>query len=167
VIAMTDSGGWQPIPTHLRPYRDKLRIVGFDLVRVSAWEAKDRALKYAGHNPRDYEYTIYPIAYIDETSGQVYLRGSPESSHYFSESAAPSFVNAHLEQNAPVPLRRWLLKWLRDNDYGRALGLITVLVPPYGLTLLGLIGIGNYQEIRDARRRAQLLPRLLDMPRFA
>src|SRR3989304_530979 len=109
---MTDGGGWQPIPIHLRPYRDKLRVIGFDLVRVSEWEAKDRALKHPGHIPRDYGYTIYPIRYIDESSGQVYLRGSPESSHYFSESAVPSCVSAHLEQKAPVPLR----KWLRDDD---------------------------------------------------
>ena len=164
---MTDNGGWQPIPSHLRPYRDNLRIAGFDLVRISAWEATDRASKYNGHAPGDYEYTIYPIDHIDETSGQVYLRGIPESSHYFSESTAPSFVTSHLEQHAPAPLRRWLFKWLRDDNYGRSLGLIAVLVPPYALTLLGLIGIGNYQAIRDAKRRAKLLPRLLDMPRFA
>lgn len=164
---MTDSSGWQLIPTHLRPFRDKLRISGFDLVRISAWEAKDRALKYPGHNPCDYEYTIYRIAYIDEASGQVYLRGSSESSHYFSESTAPAFVDSHLEHNTPAPLRQWLLKWLKDTDTGRAVGLITLLVPPYGLTLLGFMGIGNYREIREARRRAQLLPRLLDMPRFA
>ena len=164
---MTDIGGWRPIPSHLRPYRDNLRIAGFDLVRMSDWEANDRARKYKGHTPQDYEYTIYPIDHIDETSGQVYLRGTPESSHYFSERSAQSVVTSHLEQHAPAPLRRWLFKWLRYSDYGRSLGLITVLVPPYGLTILGLIGIGNYQEIRDAKRRAKLLPRLLDMPRFA
>lgn len=163
-MAMTDGGGWQPIPTHLRPYRDKLRIVGFDLVRVSAWEAKDRALRYYGHHPRDYEYTIYPIAYIDETSGQVYLSGSLESSHYFSESDAPLWANYRFEQEAPVSL----LKDLRDNSqFWLSLGILTAIVPPYALVLFGLVRASEYRKRRDARRRARLLPRLLDMPRFA
>ena len=165
--ALTDRGGWQSIPTHLQPFRDQLRIAGFDLIRISTWEAADRARKYTGHSPRDYEYTIYPIAHIDESSGQIYLRGSPESSRYFSENAAPSVVNSHLEQHASVPLRRWLLRWLRDTERGKALAVTTVIAPPYGLTLLAFIGIGNYQELRDARRRAQLLPRMRDKPRFA
>ena len=163
---MSDRGGWRPIPTHLRPLRDKLRVAGFDLIHLSDWEAADRARRYVGHEARDYDYTIYPIAHIDEGSGQVFLLGSLESSHYFSETSAPSAIESHLEHNAPAPLRRWLFKWLRDSNTGRALGITTLLAPPSGLTILGAIGIGNWQSVREAKHRARLLPRLLDMPKF-
>ena len=152
---------------HLRPLRDKLRVAGFDLIHLSEWEVEYRARQFTGHKAPDYAYTIYPIAHIDETSGQVYLRGSPEASYYFSEATAPSAINSYIEQHTPAPMRRWLFKWLRDDPMGQAMGLTTILVPPYGLTILGLIGIANYQEVRNAKRRAKLLPRLLEKPKFA
>jgi hypothetical protein len=154
----------RPIPPELRTYRDKLRIIGFDLVRVSQWEATDRAKHSFGHDASGYEYTIVPIQHIDEQSGQIYLRGVPEPSKFFSSACAPRIIEDHLKKESPSLILRDIL-----SDRGNQVGIaaLAAIALPYMLAALSLEVASEYRKLREAKRRAKLLPRLREMPQYA
>lgn len=147
-----------PLPAHLHGHRDRLRIAGFDLVRYSESYARDEA-EPIRHPWRDYEYAIHEIHWVDPASGQITIIPNP---HYSSEDRLPAWVEYHVSSKKPLESGRLLKNWFTDLAYAA----LTALVPPFGLTLLGMGALANRANRREHQQREALLARLAPMPKF-
>ncbi len=127
-----------PLPDKFREARDRLRVVGNELVR--------------------YKYAIHKIEFVDQKDGQIYIA---EHAFYSSEQRVPEWVVYYVEKEKPAGF-----SLIKDSFTSPVHALITLVVPPYGLTLLGLVGAGEYMRHRDQKARRKELPRLSDIPKF-
>ncbi|SRR6266571_4488740 len=146
-----------PLPDKFREARDRLRVVGHELVRYTNAHARRVASRYR-HPEADYEYAIHKIEFVDQKDGQIYIA---EHAFYSSEQRVPEWVVYYVEKEKPAGF-----SLIKDSFTSPVHALITLVVPPYGLTLLGLVGAGEYMRHRDQKARRKELPRLSDIPKF-
>lgn len=146
------------LPDHLHADRDRLRIAGFDLVRYREAHARAKA-EPIRHPWRDYEYAIHEIHWIDPSTGQITIAPNP---HYSSETRLPDWVEYHVNSKKPLGGGRLLKNWFTDPAHA----VLTVVVPPFGLTLLGMGALANRANRREHEQRQALLARLAPMPTF-
>jgi hypothetical protein len=145
------------LPIELYPYRDQLRVVGYDLVRYTVGHAQREARKYR-HPAEDYEYAIHKIEFIEANDGQIFINRNP---FYTSATRVPDWTNYHVKKEKPQGFGI-LKSWFTEPAHT----LLTVIVPPFGLTLLGLAVVGDRVEAKQQRERHQLLACLLERPKF-
>jgi hypothetical protein len=145
------------LPVELRSYRDQLRVAGYDLVRYTVEHAQREARKYR-HPTEDYEYAIHKIALIEANDGQIFINRNP---FYSSAARVPDWTKYHVEKEKPQGIG--LLKtWFTEPAHA----VLTVIVPPFGLTLLGLAAVSDRMEAKQQRERREQLARLSERPKF-
>jgi hypothetical protein len=140
-----------------RPYRDELRIAGYELVRYALSHARQEASRYR-HPTADYEYGIHKIEFIDPKSLQIYINRHP---FYSSASRVPDWTKYHVDKERPAGAKL-LTGWFTDP----VRAIITVFVPPYGLTLLGLAAIADRLAAGQQKERQGQLRQLSERPKF-
>jgi hypothetical protein len=114
-------------------------------------DARDQ-LRVAG-----YEYAIHKIESIDE-HGQLHLNRNP---FFTSATRVPDWTRYYLEKERPAGLGIFKA-FFREP----ARAVITLIAPPYGLTLLGLAALGDRSGARQQRERRERLPLLSELPKF-
>ncbi|MFJ1257143.1 hypothetical protein [Cupriavidus sp. CuC1] len=154
---MITEADFLPLPDAFLELRDQLRIVRYELVHYSQGHAQREAGKYR-HPPSDYEYAIHKIEYIDPESSQIFIDGH---AFYSSEQRVPDWVKYHVKEKSPQGARL-LKQWFTSP----ASLLLTALVPPYGLSLLGLSAVSDHMDRRDQSKLKQALPVLSELPKF-
>jgi hypothetical protein len=146
-----------PLPPEFRGFRDSLRIVGYELVRYTNAHARAEAGRYR-HPIADYEYAIHKIESIQAEDGQIFINSN---AFYSSAARVPDWINYYTEKEKPEGfslVKRWF-----TNPVS---ALLTVVVPPYGLAMLGLVAAGDRMNRKEQNDRRQSLPRLSEMPKF-
>jgi hypothetical protein len=131
--------------------------VGYELVRYTNAHARAEARKYRHAEP-DYEYGIHKIECIQSSDGQIYIKDSP---FYSSADRVPSWTAHYVEKEHPEGFSL-VKRWFSDPVYT----FLTVVVPPYGLTMLGLAAAGDRMVRREQRERERALARLSETPKF-
>lgn len=144
------------LPPSVLDARDQLRVVGYELVRYTNEHAKREAGRYR-HPPADYEYAIHKIEFVDQKDGQIYIS---EHAFFCSEKRIPDWTKYYTDEEKLAGLS--LLKAIA-NPVG---AVVSILAPPYMLTLLGLAGIGEYMKKRKQDARRGDLFRLSETPKF-
>ena len=145
-----------PLPPELREFRDQLRVVGYELVRFTRAFAH-AAANSVRHPVADYEFAIHRIESIDE-QGQLHVNPNP----FFSSAArVPDWTRYYVETERPAGIGIFKA-FFREP----ARAIVTLVVPPYGLALLGLAALGDRADARQQRERRQQLPKLSELPKF-
>lgn len=151
-----DSSRIRPLPSEFCALRDDLRCVGYELLHYTAEHVASVANPIR-HPVADYLFGfhkifgIYPPRVIIETSNR----------RYCSYQSVRALSAALLESEKPARVAE-TVGWFKDP----ASLLLSVLVPPYGLTLFGLGVVGDRQKATEQSRRRALLPTLSEMPEF-
>ena len=154
---MKNEADFRPLPTEFLAYRDQLRVAGYELVRYSRTHAQDEARRYR-HPFGDYEYAIHKIESIEAETGQIYIN---ENASYSSADRVPSWSEYHIDKEKPEGFGL-LSRWFKDPAYLA----LTVIVPPYGLTMLGLAAVGDRANRKAQGEREQSLQSLAEFPKF-
>lgn len=145
-----------PLPSELRGFRNQLRVVGYELVHFTRTFAEEAARRVR-HPVADYEFAIHKIEHIDE-QGQLHVNPHP----FFSSAArVPDWTRYYVEKERPAGLGIFKA-FFREP----ARTIITLAVPPYGLTLLGMAAVGDRVEAKRQRERHQQLDSLAELPKF-
>jgi hypothetical protein len=152
---MKTESDFAPLPAEFREYRDRLRIVGHELVRYTQAHAESEAARYR-HMPADYEYAIHKIDYIEDY--QLYI---DEHAFYSSALRVPDWTKYYSEKEKPMGFG--LLKQWFSNP---VTVLITLIVPPFGLTLLGMTAVEDKRDRNVQNTRRKSLGTLAEMPKF-
>lgn len=146
-----------PLPENFQEYRDRLRVVGYELVRYTGFHALEAAARYR-HQATDYEYAIHKIEFIDQKSGQIFIN---QNAFYSSERSVPSWTEHYTEKEKPEGFG--VIKgWFSDPTKV----LVTAISPPYGLAMFGLYAIGDHSQRQEQQERRQALNRFAEMPKF-
>lgn len=146
-----------PLPENFREFRDRLRVVGYELVRYTETHAQEAAARY-DHTAADYVYAIHKIESIDQKSGQIFIS---QHAFYSSECRVPDWTTHYTEKESPSGIG--VIKgWFSDPTKA----LVTAISPPYGLAMLGLVAIGDRAQRRTQQARKQALNQLAEMPKF-
>lgn len=146
----------QPLPAELRGCRDELRVVGYELVHYKPEFSRSRAVRVR-HPPSEYEYGIHSIEVIDE-QGLLHVNPNP---FFTSASWIPNWVKHYQEKERPAGLG--IFKSFFKEP---ARAIVTLVAPPYGLTLLGLAAIGDRTDAKRQRERRASLTSYADLPVF-
>ncbi len=146
-----------PLPAELRVYRDQLRTIGFELVRYSKEHARSKAAPIR-HPVADYEFAIHKIETIENVTGQIYIN---PNAFYSSAERVPSWTEYYLEKEKPEGFGL-LTRWFKDPV---SLAL-TVVVPPFGLAILGMSAIGDKMNKNQQEERRRSLARLSEIPKL-
>jgi hypothetical protein len=154
---MKSEAHFLPVPPEFLEYRDRLRVVGYELVRYSKAHAQSEAAQFR-HSPADYEYAIHKIESIQAENGQIYIK---ENAFYSSASRVPDWTKYFVDQEKPVGIGL-LGRFFKDPVNA----LLTLAVPPYGLTLLGLTAVGDRINRKEQQNRRESLPHLSEIPKF-
>ena len=145
------------IPNNLIPFRDQLRVVGYELIRYSQSHAQREASRYR-HKWEDYEFSVHRIESIKPEDGQIWINPHP---FYIAEKDVPRWTQHYIMNNKPEGFG--LLKTWFSNP---VTALITLVVPPYGLTMLGLVALGDNKERKKQKELEKRLSSLSEMPKF-
>jgi hypothetical protein len=143
--------------TEFKPYRDDLRVAGYELVRYALSHARQEANRYR-HAPSDYEFGIHKIEFVDPKDLQVYINRHP---FYSSAACVPDWAKYHVDKEKQAGAKL-LTSWFTDP----VRVVLTVVVPPFGLALLGLAAVGDRQAAGQQKKRKSQLPRLSERPKF-
>ncbi len=152
MISITDL---VPLPSALKGERDRLRVVGYELVKYSELHSRSKANFYR-HPWRDYVFGIHRIEHIYE-DGVVWINPHP---FYSSEDRLCDWVKYHLEKenvNGYAAVRSWF-----TDPASLAL---TIIVPPFALATLGMGLLGLRSERKAREERGRRLALLADMPK--
>ncbi|WP_370305864.1 hypothetical protein [Sinimarinibacterium flocculans] len=154
---MKDENDFVSLPDSLITARNRLRVIGHELVRYSPARAASEAAQYR-HSAADYEYSIHKIEFIDQKTGELFIA---RSGFHTSGKEVLNWVSHFESEERPLG---WsiLKKWFTDPAHLA----VTALAPPYGLALLGLASIGQHGKHREQLRMQELLGRLADRPKF-
>lgn len=145
-----------PLPSEFRGFRDQLRVVGYELVRFTRTFAQEAA-RQVRHPVADYEFSIHRIESIDK-DGHLHVNPSP----FFSSAASvPDWTRYYVEKERPAGLGTFKA-FFREP----ARAIVTLVVPPYGLTLLGLAALGDRADAKRQRERHRQLASLAELPKF-
>lgn len=119
--------------------------------------ARREASKYR-HPTEDYEYAIHKIEFIEVHDGQIFINRNP---FYSSATRVTDWTKYHVEKEKPQGFG--ILKtWFTEPAHA----VLTAIVPPFGLTLLGLAAVSDRLEAKQQRERRELLARLSERPKF-
>lgn len=143
-----------PLPAKCRPLRDRLRVIGRELVRLRDEDAAQEAARFR-HPPADYEFCIYPIFTIGG-DGQIYVEDNP---FHTSATALEGWIT-HFEEQARPSLGGVVKGWAKDY------WLFTLAAAPASFAMLGLAVLGEKQAKREQDARAQRLASLSEFPKF-
>lgn len=154
---MKTEAEFRPLPSEFLSHRDRLRVAGYELVRYSRTHAQAESSRYR-HSFGDYEHAIHKIESIEAETGQIIIN---ENASYSSADQVSSWAEYHIEKYKPEGFGL-LRRWFKDPAYLA----LTVIVPPYGLTMLGLAAAGDRAKKKAQDARKQSLLNLSETPRF-
>lgn len=145
------------LPGELRQVRDQLRVVGYELVRYTDEHAQSVS-RPIRHPARIYEYGfhkisgIYPPRVVIESATRTYC-SCDEVSDRANEILAAESLGSTTQLAS---------SFFKDSSNV----LLTVVVAPYALAMLGLAAAGNRGKKVEQERNRELLPRLSETPEF-
>jgi len=146
----------RPLPQEFKALRDELRCFGYELVHYTNSHAVSVAAPIR-HSVNDYLFGfhkifgIYPPRVIIET----------HTRRHCGKLDVPAVAAAFLEQERPASVRE-MAGWFKDP----ANLILSLVVPPYGLTMFGLGALANRQTLAEQASRKSLVTTLSDMPEF-
>lgn len=146
----------RPLPQEFKALRDELRCLGFELVHYTNSYSVSVAAPIR-HSADDYLFGfhkifgIYPPRVIIETHVHRHCR----------KFDVPSAAAAFLLQEQPASVRK-MVGWIKDP----ANLVMSLIVPPYALTMFGLGALANRQKSAELASRKGSLSTLADMPEF-
>lgn len=132
-------------------------MAGHELVRYGRAHAQAQA-RQVRHSFQEYEYAIHRISHIDDGTGQIYIA---HDARYTSAQLLPETAALYIKTEQPRG-SGVVKSWFKDPG----LVLLTAIVPPYGLTMLGLAAAGDHMHKREQEKRRRALSRYLDAPKF-
>ena len=154
---MQTEADFQPIPQRFIEARSQLRIVGYDLVRYTESHSTKEAARFR-HPPKDYEYAIHKIEFIDSNDGQVFIN---KRAFYCSDARVSDWVKYYTEKEKPLGIS--LVKDWATSPVSVA---ITALALPYSLAMLGLTAASEYSKGKEHKARQVQLQSLSEFPKF-
>lgn len=146
-----------PLPQKFHESRNRLRVVGYELVRYTIEYASQEANRY-GHPVPDYEYAIHKIGLFGD-DGQVYITDVPYR-RYCSERSALIIADAYIKEHSANGITA-----IKDF-FSNPGNLIALIVPPFALVLLGLLELGVYMEYKFQKETKKKLYQLKEIPKF-
>lgn len=146
------------LPAEFVESRDRLRVVGYELVRYSNDHARAEAAKYR-HPPSAYEYAIHKIESVQALDGQIYIS---RNAFYSSAARVPDWAEHFVEKEKAVGFGL-VKQWLKNPISV----FLTVVMPPYGLTMLGLAAAGDHAARKEQNDRSNSLARFSELPKLA
>ena len=144
------------IPQELKALRDELRCVGIELVHYTESKAISVAAPIR-HNPEDYLFGFHKVfgIYPPRVIIEIHTR------RHCSRSNVPTLAATFLAQERPANVGE-MAGWFKDP----ANLLLSIVVPPYGLTMFALGIFANKQKATAQSSRRNELGNLADMPEF-
>ena len=146
----------RPLPQDFKALRDELRCFGYELVHYTNSHAVSLAAPIR-HSTNDYLFGfhkifgIYPPQVIIETHAR----------RHCSKLDVAAAAAAFLEQERPASALE-MAGWFKNP----ANLILSLVVPPFGLTMFGLGAFANRQKSAEQASRKSLLSTLSDMPEF-
>lgn len=154
---MNTEADFLPLPPNMIARRNQLRVVGYELVRYTQCHAKAIASRYR-HPVGDYEFAIHKIRFIEPLDGTVFI--DPQA-FYSSEQRVDDWVKYYWEKERET-IGGGVKGWFSNP----VSALLTVVVPPYGITMLGLGLLGIKAERKEQEKRERQLSSLKEIPKF-
>jgi hypothetical protein len=151
---MSTSVDIQPLPEEKKYLRDRLRVAGYELIRYTSSYATRIASRYR-HPSSEYDYGIHKITFV-RPNGQLVVS---KHAHHSSESWLENWVNHFVDKEKPAGLKL-VPRWFKEN------WLLTAIVPPYSLALMGLAAAGDAAARREQKEREALLGSFRETPIF-
>lgn len=146
----------RPLPQEFKALRDELRCFGYELVHYTNSHAVSVAAPIK-HRSNDYLFGFHKIFGI--YAPRVIIETNTR--RHCGKLDVPAAVAAFLEQERPASARE-MAGWFKDP----ANLILSLVVPPYGLAILGLGALANRQKSAEQASRKSLLSALSDMPEF-
>jgi hypothetical protein len=138
-------------------HRDDLRIAGYDLIQYSKEYAKRKAATYR-HPSADYEFAIHKIEFTDVKTGQIFVLNNP---FYSSRERIEDWTKHFTDKEKPMGAGI-LKRWFTDP----ASLVLTAIVPPFALTILGMSAVSDHLHAKRQIERQEILSRLSPIPKF-
>jgi hypothetical protein len=151
-----DISSIRPLPQEFKALRDELRCVGYELVHYTNSYAVSVAAPIK-HSANDFLFGFHKIFGI--YAPRVIIEN--HTRRHCGKLDVPAAAAAFLEQERPARARE-MAGWFKDP----ANLILSLVVPPYGLTMFGLSAVANRQKSAEHASRKSLLIALSDMPEF-
>lgn len=146
-----------PLGKEFYEIRNRLRVVGYDLVSYSKHYAQKEAEKLR-HSPNDYKFAIHKIEYIEFKTGEIYIN---MDGYHSSEKNIEKWSEHFIEQEQTLGL-----SIIKDWFMTPATLILTIVVLPYGLACLILTLLGDRRERLEQLERKNNLHKFCSMPKF-